>query len=115
MVGPGGANHPTTIRREQYAMKFKVIYNDGREVEGWAGPRAEVEIERKFDISADKVSRNEHLYYLFWAGLFYAGQETREFDDWLVDVKDWDLLEPAGKGGKGNPTRPGRRPAKSST
>ncbi|MGH6693213.1 MAG: hypothetical protein ACREF4_21300, partial [Gammaproteobacteria bacterium] len=101
---------------EENPVKFTITYNDGSTVEGWAGPRAEVEVERRFDIPVEKANRNEHTYVLFWAGLFYAGQEIREFDEWLATVKDWEIVDEDGTEAKGvGPTRKGRRPAKSST
>lgn len=92
-------------------MKFTITYNDDTTVEGWVGPRAEVEVERKFNIAAGDATHNEHTYFLFWAALHYAGQEKREFDDWLADIKEWNVVDGAAAV---NPTRRVRRPAKSS-
>ena len=95
--------------------KMKVTYLDGTEVEINAGPRAEVELERKFNISAAKMDRNEHFYFMAWAALKYSGQDPTEFDEFLEKIEDVDNVdEPEERKGAG-PTRPARRRRTSST
>ncbi len=92
--------------------KLKVAYTDGREVEINAGPRAEVALERKFDMSAGDIKRNEHFYYIAWAALHFANQEPAEFDAWLELIDD--VVQVDAPAESPDPTRPARRPRTSS-
>lgn len=70
------------------AGKVKVTYTDGREVEVRVGPRAEVEVERKFSIAFHECEAFQHLYYAAWAALHFSGQENAEFDAFLDAIED---------------------------
>jgi hypothetical protein len=62
-------------------IKMKVTYNDGREVEFLASPRAQVMTEERVAGSEGR-SILAH-YYLAWASLFKAGKEPADFETWL--------------------------------
>jgi hypothetical protein len=97
-------------------MKMKVFYADGTDVEVVIGPRAQVEVERKFnclytDIYDDKSgkARVECFYYSAWAALRYSGNATagEDFDAWLDKVADvTPVVSEPGKSSPGRPVRP---------
>lgn len=102
-------------------MKMKVVYTDLPETEILVGPRAQVEVERKFNCLYtdifDETSGNarvEKFYYTAWAALHFSGHESAadEFDDWLNKVVD---VIPVATRAKPDPTRRARKPARSST
>lgn len=96
-------------------MKMKVEYKDGTDVEVKVGPRAEVALERQFEIAAADATHNEHIYYLAWAALHFAGQEpakSAEFDAWLDLIVDANVIDEPEK--KGPTKRAQSRPASSS-
>jgi hypothetical protein len=78
--------------------KAKITYQDGRVVEAIVGPKAQVAVERQYNVSLadDKlVRRLEHIYYMAYAALWAAGLEPRDFDAWLGDVADVEEVEQA--------------------
>jgi hypothetical protein len=101
--------------------KIKVVYLDGTEQETTAGARAEVEFERKFEMAfadafhprvrGEPRGRQEWLYYLTWVSLKLSGTVgEEEFETWLDRIDDITVLG----GSDVDPTKRGRRPAKSS-
>lgn len=74
-------------------MKLKVTYSDGQAVEINAGPRAQVALERNYGITLAEGRAMEHLYYLAWAALHFAGQEPKDFDEFLGRIDDVDPVE----------------------
>jgi hypothetical protein len=102
--------------------KFKVTYRDGSEQETTAGARAEVEFERKFEMSFNDAfhqrvkgeprGRLEWMYYLSWVSLKIDGTVGDEdFDTWLERIDGVTVLG----GAEEDPTSRDRRPAKSSS
>jgi hypothetical protein len=76
------------------SSKLKVEYLDGRVVEINAGPRAHVAFERQFDISITEMDRAEHVYYLAWAALHFAGQEKdKDFEDFLDRIDEVEKVD----------------------
>lgn len=70
-------------------MKINVTYSDGRVVESKVSPKAEVEFERRFDVSINAAGRDmhqEYYYWLAWAGLHFAGKEPADFDAFLSTI-----------------------------
>lgn len=100
-------------------MKAKVTYNDGREVEAVIGPRAQVAVERRFDMLYTEVfdpnstkARLDCMYYAAWAAAHYAGLEPEDdYDTWLTLIQD---VEPIAEGST-RPTKRARKPANSSS
>ena len=96
-------------------MKLKVIYTDGREVEAFAGPRAQVELERRYDVAfmaafdrqkTGGAPRFEHIYFLGWAAVYYTGlDETADYDAWLSAIRDVELVD---EDAEPDPTQPGQ-------
>lgn len=71
-------------------MKMKITYVDGREIEIFASPRAQVETERHFK-GLNDPQKLESSFYLAWASLHYGGREASEFEAWLdlvIEVDD---------------------------
>lgn len=104
-------------------MKIRAKYWDGTTLEALVGPRAEVEVERRFNISlADAfivkdggpAPRLDYFYVMCWAALKYSGHDVPDYDAWLELLEDAEEITEPGAA-KANPTRRGRRPAKSST
>lgn len=101
-------------------MKMQVVYLDGTKVETVIGPRAQVEVERRYDCLFTEIfeeksgkARVERFYLAAWAALHFSGDATASDDDfeaWLSRVED---VIPIGKG-KARPTKRVRRPVKSS-
>ncbi len=75
------------------ALKFNVLYRDGRSVEVLATPRAQVDTERRFP-GLEKTSEVEISFYLAWASLRSALKETAEFEVWLDAIADVETLVP---------------------
>lgn len=68
------------------AAKLRITYNDGRAVEVIASPKAQVETERRYELSLSDAKRIEHMYYLAYSSLFWSGQEPSDFESWLKNV-----------------------------
>lgn len=92
-------------------MRYKVVYDDGREVEAVAKPVDIMEYERRYNVSFMQWSDScpmEHVFFLAWAPLHRTGADPREFDVFMADVASIeDAPEPA------VPTKRGRSGAKS--
>lgn len=80
-------------------MTFKVVYEDGREVEAVAKPKDIVAFERQYKQSMAALGDEknpppmEWLYYLAWSPLHRQGRETRAFDEFLDFVDSVDSVE----------------------
>lgn len=87
-------------------MKLNVKFLDGTSRDVTAGAAAKTALERKtgmiwFDVFNDKtVRREEHLYFLAWRSL-PRDERPDDFDEWLEDVEDVELIE---QGGEPDPT-----------
>lgn len=73
-------------------IKMKVTYNDGREVEVIASPRAQVMTEER-TAGADDRWLLRH-YYLAWASLHKAGKEPADFETFLDLIADAETVDP---------------------
>ena len=71
-------------------QRLKVTYNDGREIEVLASPRAKVMTEERVGDSERWILGH---FYLAWASLFKAGKESLDFEPWLDQITDVDELE----------------------
>lgn len=100
-----------------HKLKAKVIYKDGRIVEAVIGPRAQVEVERKFpeldefiDVFDETRSNLTKVYFMCWAAVHYAGLEKEaDFDAWLDSIVD---AEPVtDRAAKVDPTERAPKPA----
>jgi hypothetical protein len=69
------------------AVKLKVVYTDGREVEVVASPRAQVMTE-KYLGGYGESRQVEGGYYLAWASLHKAGKEPADYETWLDTIAD---------------------------
>jgi hypothetical protein len=76
------------------ATKLKITYADGREVKILASPKAQVMTERRYEGLNDESRMVETSYYLAWQSLFWAGQESADFEAWLDLVADVEEIKP---------------------
>lgn len=93
-------------------MRYKVVYDDGREVDAVAKPVDIMEYERHYRTSFMQFGETtplEHVYFLAWAPLHRTGQDTRDFEAFMADV---DTIEGVTEDVP-VPTRRGRSGAKS--
>lgn len=99
-------------------LKVKAYRNDGTEVEANAGPRARVEVERRFGrpfwhmFGKDALHGSEDaVYFLAYSALRLADIDVGDdYDKWLTTITDadvWQESEPE------NPTQRAAKPAKS--
>lgn len=94
------------------STKLKITYLDEREpVEINAGPRAEVAMERQYERPASECGSNEHVYFLAYSAMVFAGQlpKDTEFDTFLAELEDVQPVELPELDEKAGPTRKGRR------
>lgn len=75
-------------------VKMKVTYNDGREVEVIASPRAQVMTEEYLGGWSNE-RRIVGDYYLAWASLNKAGKETADFETFLDQIADTETIQQA--------------------
>lgn len=88
-------------------LKYKVEYNDGREVVADCGPKAIVALERQYGISFSDIETAEHIYYLAWQGLSIAGVESSQFDDFLGAIAEVDPIKKGTGEAATDPTQSG--------
>ena len=86
-------------------IKMKVTYNDGREVEVIATPRAQVMTEERTAGTEDRWLLRH--YYLAWASLHKAGKEPADFETFLDLIADAETVEKAEEPGPTQPAQPG--------
>jgi hypothetical protein len=73
-------------------VKMKVTYQDGREADVIASPRAQVMTEERLAGMSDR--RILGHFYLAWASLHRAGKESADFETFLDQVADAEVIEP---------------------
>lgn len=103
-------------------QRIKVTYADGREVEAPVGPKAQVMMERRYQVPLSKLAEEEasvtleSVYYLAWVALRASKlEDADDFDAFLELIEDVEVVEPP-KGATVPPTgRAGRRRATSSS
>lgn len=80
-------------------LEMKVTYGDGHQAVARVRPKSIVALERQYDMAVAGAAQElkfEHMAYLAWSSLHFAGGEPRDFDAWLDDVDDVDEVgEPA--------------------
>lgn len=100
-------------------LKVKIHYTDGREVEANVGPRARVEVERKFDAAFWELigesatrPREDVAYFMAFSAARFAGLDAgaEGYDEWLATIDDVDVWSAADV----DPTRREATPAASS-
>ena len=90
-------------------IKMKVTYNDGREVQVIASPRAQVMTEERVGEAGHRWLLRH--YYLAWASLHKAGKEPADFETWLDLIADAEALD---EDQEPDPTQPAQPDATSS-
>jgi hypothetical protein len=69
-------------------VRVTVSFRDGRTLEAEVLPYARIQAERKFDMDAEGATKLEQVYYVAWAALGQTGTESRDFNAFLLDLKD---------------------------
>lgn len=85
-------------------IKMKVTYQDGREVEVIASPRAQVMTEERTAGSENRWLLRH--YYLAWASLHKAGKEPADFETFLDQIADAETVDEVDKADEPDPTQP---------
>lgn len=101
-------------------LKVKAFKSDGTEVEATAGPRARVELERRFRrpfwdmFGADALHGSEDaVYFLTFSALRLTGADDvgDNYDEWLSTITDADVWNDESE--PENPTQRAAKPASS--
>ena len=78
------------------AIKLAVTTNDGPQGDFAVTPKVQVEFERNFKTGIGKAFENdlkmEHIYWLGWKAMHYAGRVVKPFDTWLDDVTEIEVV-----------------------
>lgn len=78
------------------SMKVDVVTNTGTSRVAIT-PKVQVDFERHYKCGIAQAfgddMRIEHVYYLAWKASVYAGQTTAQFDAWLDEVLDVEMVE----------------------
>lgn len=71
-------------------MKLRVVKNDGPVGEFPVTPKVQVEFERNYKTGIGKAFENEfkmeHVYWLGWKSMNYAGHSVKPFESWLDEI-----------------------------
>ena len=85
-------------------MKLEVVTTGGRFPVNIT-PKVQVEFERHYGLGIAKAfseeQKIEHIYFLAWKAMQYAGLTASQFDAWLDDVVDVEI-----SGGEESPLDP---------
>lgn len=77
-------------------MKLRVVLSDGPAGEFVVSPKVQVEFERQYKTGIGKAFENEfkmeHVYWLGWKAMHYAGKSVKPFDSWLDDVVNVEVV-----------------------
>lgn len=77
-------------------IRMRVSTNDGPQGEFNITPKVQVEFERNFKTGIGKAFENdlkmEHIYWLGWKAMHYAGRVVKPFDTWLDEVTEIEVV-----------------------
>ena len=96
--------------------RFKVTYQDGRELSVRVAPKAQVMFEEHFNMTMSEYGKNpgmKHLYFLAWAGLHCAGMEGAEFTVFLSNIAEVSPVDAVEEEADPTRTAPGPEPSSS--
>jgi hypothetical protein len=94
--------------------RFKVTYQDGKELEVRVSPKAQVMFERHFQMTMSAYGKNpgaEHIYFMAWAGLHCAGMEGSDFETFLDKIQEAEPLDTSVVEADPTQTAPGPEPS----
>lgn len=78
------------------SMKLEVVTTGGRYPVNIT-PKVQVEFERHYGVGIAKAfsedQKIEHIYFLAWKAMHYAGLTASQFDQWLDDVLDVEMTD----------------------
>jgi len=79
------------------AVKVRVTTDEGAQGEFIVTPKVQVEFERNFKVGIGKAFDNdlkmEHIYWLAWKSMHYAGRQVKPFDSWLDTVVTIEVVD----------------------
>jgi len=77
-------------------MQMEVVFEDGPQGPFPVTPKVQVEFERHFKTGIGKAFENdakmEHIYWLAWKSMHYAGSVVKPFDEWLDKVQSINVI-----------------------
>jgi hypothetical protein len=75
---------------------MRVSTSDGPQGEFAISPKVQVEFERQYKTGIGKAFESdlkmEHIYWLAWKAMHYAGRVVKPFDTWLDDVAEIEVV-----------------------
>jgi len=80
------------------SMKMNIAMVTGESVPVVVSPKVQVEFERQYNcgiasaFSGDEM-RMEYVYFLAWKAATHLHKTSKEFEDWLDDVDDIEMVE----------------------
>lgn len=77
-------------------IRMRVSTTDGPQGEFAISPKVQVEFERQYKTGIGKAFENdlkmEHIYWLGWKAMHYAGSVVKPFDSWLDEVVEIEVV-----------------------
>ena len=77
-------------------IRMRVSTTDGPQGEFAVSPKVQVEFERQYKTGIGKAFENdlkmEHIYWLGWKAMHYAGRVVKPFDSWLDEVVEIEVV-----------------------
>ena len=78
------------------AIKLRINTTEGSQGEFAVTPKVQVEFERQYKTGIGKAFENdlkmEHIYWLGWKAMHYAGRVVRPFDTWLDEIVEIEVV-----------------------
>jgi hypothetical protein len=77
-------------------IRMRVSTTDGPQGEFAISPKVQVEFERQYKTGIGKAFENdlkmEHIYWLGWKAMHYAGRVVKPFDTWLDEIVEIEVV-----------------------
>jgi hypothetical protein len=77
-------------------IRMRVSTSDGPQGEFAISPKVQVEFERQYKTGIGKAFENdlkmEHIYWLGWKAMHYAGRVVKPFDTWLDEIVEIEVV-----------------------
>ena len=77
-------------------IRMRVSTTDGPQGEFAISPKVQVEFERQYKTGIGKAFENdlkmEHIYWLGWKAMHYAGRVVKPFDSWLDEIVEIEVV-----------------------
>lgn len=77
-------------------IRMRVSTTEGPQGEFAISPKVQVEFERQYKTGIGKAFENdlkmEHIYWLGWKAMHYAGRVVKPFDSWLDEIVEIEVV-----------------------